>query len=200
LYGSTVAPSSGKELVCIGNQEPGEIVTLLNGCNGEVPYCQVPPFALPNMHDAVQSAHKHGLWLNPLTQQHVQLSLTGLVWLPPHASQLTLLSQTSAGDVFSHILKPRNLLQPSETEMCNGIKINNTDQKNNVGSSLLIVKDYSKTRDLRRLVNWEKQLLKRKKSSAVKVTKRKEMKHIYESKMCLIITEICADSVTMIFI
>jgi hypothetical protein len=164
-------------------------VTLVNRCNGEVPYCQVPPFALPNMRDAVHSAHKHGLWLDPFTQQHVQLSLTGLVWLPPLASHLTLLSQTAAGDVFSHVLKPRNLLKSSERKMCSGVKRNSTAQKNNVSSSSKIVNDYSKTRDLRHLVNWEKQLLKRKASSTLKITTRKEMKHIYESKMCLTITD-----------
>ncbi|PNF15884.1 hypothetical protein B7P43_G08000 [Cryptotermes secundus] len=175
LYGCTVVPSSEEELVCIGNQEPGEIVTLLNRCDGEVPYCQVPPFALPNMHDAVHSAHKHGLWLNPFTQRRVQLSLTGLVWLPPHGSHLTLLSQTAAGDIFSHILKPRDLLQSNGRNKCN-----NADQKNNVNSSSETVNDYSKTRDLRRLVKWEKQLLKRKTSPTMKITTRKEMKHIYE--------------------
>lgn len=194
LYGCTVAPSSGEELVCIGNQEPGEIVTLLNRCDGEVPYCQVPPFALPNMHDAVHSAHKHGLWLSPFTQQRVQLSLTGLVWLPPHASHLTLLSQTAAGDVFSHILKPRDSLQSSERKVCSGITSNSTDQKNNVSSSSEIVNDYSETRGLRHLLKWEKQLLKKKTSPTLKMTTRKEMKHIYESKMCLIITKNYADS------
>lgn len=188
LYGCTVAPSSEEELVCIGNQEPGEIVTLLNGWYGDVPHCQVPTFAIPNLHDALYCAHRHGLWLDPITQQRCKLSLTGLVWLPPRASKLTLLSQTSAGDVFSHILKPRNFLPSSETEMCSKIMGNGTNQNNNLNSGSEIVKDYLKTKDFRRLVNWEEQLHKKKASAVLKLTARKKMKHIYQSKICLIIT------------
>lgn len=198
LYGCTVSPSSGEELVCIGNQEPGEIVTLLNSWNGNIPYSHVPPFALPNLHDALHSAHKHGLWLDPFTQHRVQLSLTGLVWLPPHASKLTLLSQTAAGDVFSHILKPRDLLQSNDREVCSVVMGNRTGHKNNVNSSSEIVNDYSKTRDLKCLANWEQQLLKRKASAVLKLTRRREMKPIYESKLCLIITSHCDNSVTVI--
>jgi hypothetical protein len=177
-----VAPSSGEELICVGNQEPGEIVTLLNSWEGNVPYSQVPPFAIPNLHDALYSAHKHGLWLDPFTQQRCKLSLTGLVWLPPHDSKLTLLSQTSAGDVFSHILKPRDFFRSSEIKVHSRRMGNSTHQNNNVNSGSEIVKDYLKTKDFRSLVNWE-QLLKKKASAVLKLTTRKEMKHIYESKM-----------------
>ncbi|XP_021933648.1 uncharacterized protein LOC110836599 isoform X2 [Zootermopsis nevadensis] len=179
LYGCTVAPSSGKELVCIGNQEPGEIVTFLNTWEGKVPYCQVPPFAIPNLHDALYSAHKYGLWLDPFTQQRCKLSLTGLVWLPPQASKLTLLSQTSAGDVFSHILKPREFLGSSEIKEHSRSMGDSTNQNNNLNSGSEIMKDYLKKTEFRCMVNWEQQLLKKKASAILKLTRRKEMEHIY---------------------
>jgi hypothetical protein len=190
LYGCTVVSGVGEELVCLGNQEPAEIVTFLNSCKGKVPYSQIPPFAIPNLRDALYSAHKHGLWLDPLTQQRCKLSLTGLVWLPPHASKLTLLSQTSAGDVFSHILKPRDFLRSNEIKACSRSMGNSTNRNNNVNSGSEIVKDYLKTKDFRRLVNWEQQLLKKKTSAILKLTARKGMKHIYKSKIFCLLLEI----------
>lgn len=187
LYGCTVATNSAKELVCIGNQEPGEIVALLNSWVGEVPYSRVSPFALPNLHDAVHFAHRYGIWLDPFTQQRVQFSLTGLVWLPPQASNLTLLSQTAAGDVFRHILKPKNLLQLSEKNLCCDVKGSSTTKKINVKKSSGVLNDHSEKEDLRCLIKWEQQLLKAKTSSVLKITSRKEMKHVYQSKSYLMI-------------
>jgi hypothetical protein len=65
---------------------------------------------------------------------------------------------------------------------------NGTNQNNNLNSGSEIVKDYLKTKDFRRLVNWEEQLHKKKASAVLKLTARKKMKHIYQSKICLIIT------------
>jgi len=162
-------------------------VSLLNTWVGEVPYSHVPPFALPNLHDAVHFAHRYGIWLDPFTQQRVQFSLTGLVWLPPQASNLTLLSQTAVGDVFSHILKPKNLLQLSEKNLCYDVKGSSTYKKINVNNSSGVLNDCSEKKDLRCLIKWEKHLLKAKTSSVLKITSRREMRHVYNSKSYLMI-------------
>ncbi|XP_069700634.1 uncharacterized protein TAF1C-like isoform X2 [Periplaneta americana] len=172
LHGSVLSPSSGEEVLCVGNQEPGEIVAIQNTLCGSVPYSEVPPFSIPNLNDAVDSAHKHGLWLDPLTQKRVRLSVIGLTWLPPHASELTFLSKTSAGDVFSHVL---HKLQSSRVKMFDA-KLKLEDM--NVNAEL--VKDYSEEEDLKHLADWEKKVRKGKQSGVLKATRIRNMSRTYK--------------------
>jgi hypothetical protein len=97
------------------------------------------------------------------------------VWLPPLASDLTLLSQTAAGDVFVNTLKPRDQFQLTEKTLCCDVDDNSKYQKINANNS-------SEKRDLSCLINWEQQLLEMKTMSVLKVTSRKEMKPVYKSK------------------
>ncbi|PSN35808.1 hypothetical protein C0J52_21971 [Blattella germanica] len=156
LYGHSVPTQmQQEEVICIAGQHSGEIVSLINSWNGHIPYSEVMPLSLPNLHDSLLSAHHSGQWLDPAVQQRVKLSLMGLVWLPSEPSQLRLLSQTSAGDVFNHILSRKDVENKS---------ISNT----------------LKPEHLKCLAEWEKELLK-KRSSIVRCTTRKSMVQLFRS-------------------
>ncbi|KAJ9583200.1 hypothetical protein L9F63_022447 [Diploptera punctata] len=154
LLHSTLTCQQNEEVVCMASQDPSEVVTIVNKWDGDVLNTQSYPQSLPSLRDTFLAARNCALWLDPAVEHRTKLGLTGLTWLPTVNSELALLSQTSAGDVFKQMLI--------------------TDSDSNCDTL------FTKKEDLKCLANWEEVLLRERTSDSLHFTSRKSMDFAYK--------------------
>ncbi|KAF4528075.1 hypothetical protein B566_EDAN014608 [Ephemera danica] len=103
-----------REIICLGNTERSEVITLVNEWLDGVPYSRTQPYALSSIGETLTEAKLRGLCLNPKVQSRLKLSLTGICCTS--SSSPAVFTSTAAGDVFCQRVTPRFADQDVEEE------------------------------------------------------------------------------------
>ncbi|GLH07117.1 Uncharacterized protein GBIM_12649 [Gryllus bimaculatus] len=103
LYSCVIPYDKDNEIVCIANQNPGNVVLGFSSKSETW-----PPVKIPSRLDSLYSLQASGLCLDPSVIPRMALGLTGMTYLKCKSSDVELLTHTAASDIFSQSLFDQN--------------------------------------------------------------------------------------------